>query len=51
MRASGGYLAAMASSRMTPLTRFLLLLLLMAGIFALVYVLLESGTVTLPPPR
>ena len=41
----------MASSRMTPLSRFLLLLFLMAGVFALVYFLLDSGTVQLPPPR
>lgn len=38
----------MASSRMTPLSRFLLLLLLMAGVFTLVYFLLDLGVVALP---
>ena len=33
----------MAGSRMTPLSRFLLLLLLMAGVFALVYFLGQAG--------
>lgn len=33
----------MAGSRLTPLSRFLLLLLLMAGVFALVYFLGEGG--------
>ena len=33
----------MAGSRMTPLSRFLLLFLLMAGVFALVYFLGQAG--------
>ena len=33
----------MAGSRITPFTRFLLLLLLMAGVFAIVYFLGNAG--------